>query len=151
MFDSVPASESGSSVSGLDLFEVAQEVLESMLGTLEPGALDGRDAAVGVSYFATLENMAAAGKALCAARVAQTRQWRIAGDRTPAHWMARATGCSMAEALAATQVPEKLRGLPETDAQFRAGGADPHPDPPHRRGRDRGSRRRDAATGDGAA
>ena len=106
---------------GLDLFEEALEVLDSMLGTLDPGALDGADAAVGVSFFSTLENMAAAGKALCAARVTETRHWRKTGDRTPAHWLARTTGCSMGEALAATQVPGRLRHLPETDAQFRSG------------------------------
>ncbi len=127
MFDLVRGSPeveavwSGPVAKGLSLFEDALEVLESMLGTLEPAALDGANAAVGVSYFSTLENIAAAGKALCAARVAETAHWRSKGDRTPAHWVARTTGCSMAEALAATQVPERLRRLPQTDRQFRDG------------------------------
>ena len=103
-------------------FDEVHEALEVALGTLEPGAASGQEAAVGVALFAAIENMAAAGKALCAARVAETRHWRIAGDRTAAHWVARTTGCSMAEALAATQVPERLRSLPATDAEFRSGG-----------------------------
>ena len=105
-----------------DLFEEVHEAMEVALATLEPGAASGQDAAIGVALFSVIENMAAAGKALCAARVAETRQWRIAGDRTAAHWVARTTGCSMAEALAATQVPERLRSLPATDAEFRSGG-----------------------------
>ena len=120
MFDSVDVrSQFESEAPGaLDLFEEALEVLESMVGTLEPGTLDGPEAAVGVTFFSALENIAAAGKALCAARLAQTYHWRALGDRTPAHWVARTTGCSMAEAMAATQVPGRLRQLPETDAGF---------------------------------
>lgn len=105
-----------------DLFDEVHEAMEVALGTLEPGAASGQDAAVGVALFSIIENMAAAGKALCAARVAETRHWRIAGDRTAAHWVARTTGCSMADALAATQVPERLRALPATDVEFRSGG-----------------------------
>lgn len=106
-------------------FEVLEDVTEwlgMVVRDFEPGARDGASAAVGVTLFATIEKLAAAGKALCAARVAETRHWRIAGDRTPAHWVARNTGCSMGEARPATEIPERLRKLPETNAQFRAGG-----------------------------
>ena len=105
-----------------ETLEDVHELLAFVVSDFEAGALDGEDAAVGVSLFDSIEKLAAAGKALCAARVADTRHWRRAGDRTPAHWLARTTGCSMGEALSATQVPERLRHLPETDSQFRAGG-----------------------------
>lgn len=104
------------------VLEDVNEWLSMVVRDFESGAYGGADAAVGVALFATIEKMAAAGKALCAARVAETRHWRVAGDRTAAHWVARHTGCSMGEALAATQVPERLRHLPDTDAEFRAGG-----------------------------
>lgn len=131
MFDSVETADSPSwadgpgwpePVSGLGLFDETHESLERMLGGLLVGALDGPQAAVGVALFSTLKNMAAAGEALCAARVAQTHHWRATGDRTAAHWVARHTGSSMAEALAAIEVPSRLPKLPDTDAQFRAGG-----------------------------
>ncbi|HUR49325.1 MAG TPA: hypothetical protein VMY88_07365 [Acidimicrobiales bacterium] len=112
----------GSTDADFEVLEDVTEWLGIVVRGLEPGALDGPGAATGVAVFAAIENMAAAGKALCATRVARTRHWRIAGDRTPAHWVARTTGCSIAEAMAATQVPERLGALPETDAQFRAGG-----------------------------
>lgn len=105
-----------------DVVDDVYELLSSVVKNLEPDSLDGTDAAVGVALFSAVEKVAAAGKALCAARVAETRHWRAVGDRTPAHWVARNTGCSMAEALAATQVPERLRSLPATDERFRAGG-----------------------------
>ena len=105
-----------------DLFGEVHESMERALASLEPGVGTGQDAAVGVALFSIIKNMAAAGEALCAARVADTRHWRLSGDRTPAHWFARTTGSSMGEALAAVQVPERLRTLPATDAEFRAGG-----------------------------
>lgn len=109
--------------SGLfDLFDEVHRSMERTLAALEPGAASGEDAAVGVALFSVIKNMAAAGEALCAARVAETRHWRLSGDRTPAHWFARTTGSSMGEALAAVQVPERLGSLPATDAEFRAGG-----------------------------
>lgn len=105
-----------------DLFDKVHASMERTLAGLEPGAASGEEAAVGVALFSIIKNMAAAGEALCAARVADTRHWRLSGDRTPAHWFARTTGSSMGEALAAVQVPERLRTLPATDAEFRAGG-----------------------------
>ena len=103
------------------LIEEADELLESAVRRLEPGALDGQSAAMGVVFLNAIAKKAAAGMALCAARAAEAREFRRCGDRTPAHWLARVTGVSMAEALAALQVPDRLRALPETDKAFRDG------------------------------
>ena len=114
---------SGEPLNGLfDLFDEVHESMERTLAALEPGAATGEEAAIGVALFSIIKNMAAAGEAMCAARVGETRHWRLSGDRTPAHWFARTTGSSMGDALAAVQVPERLRSLPATDAEFRSGG-----------------------------
>jgi len=89
---------------------------------LEPGALDGEVAAMAVVLFAGIEKVAAAAKARCAARVADTNFWRRQGDHTSAHWVARTTGSSMAEARACVEVPPRLGQLPDTDERFTHGG-----------------------------
>ena len=106
----------------LDILEDAHEIVSNAIRGFEARALDGEDAAMGLVFFAGLRKLASAGEAFCAARVAETNYWRRDGDRTPAHFVARVTGSSMAEAMAATQVPERLRALPQTDHEFRAGG-----------------------------
>lgn len=104
-----------------DVLEDAHAWLRLVVSDLDPGSLSGEDAATGVVFFAELEKLAAAGKAFCASRVKESGYWRRQGDRTPAHFIARVSGCSMAEARAATEVPERLRRLPTTDGQVRDG------------------------------
>ena len=107
------------------MFEVLEDVhawLRLVVSDVDREGLSGEDAAMGVVFFAEVEKLAAAGKAFCAARVKETHYWQRQGDRTPAHFVARVSGCSMAEARAATEVPDRLRSLPATDEEFRTGG-----------------------------
>ena len=66
--------------------------VEAVVAGLEPGVLLASDAAEMVSTFARLERMAAAGKAICARRVAESRVWCRRGDKSPAHWLAATLG-----------------------------------------------------------
>ncbi len=59
---------------------------------LEPRALEVSEAEELVEQFSALEKVAAAGKALAARRVADSGLWRDRGERSPAHWMAKAHG-----------------------------------------------------------
>ena len=43
------------------------------------------------------------------------------GDRSPAHWMARATGTSLGQAAGALATAQRLQELPATDEAFRSG------------------------------
>ena len=104
-----------------DVLEDTHSWLRLVVSDLDPASMSGEDAAMGVVFFAEVEKLAAAGKAFCAARVKESGYWRRQGDRTPAHFVARVSGCSMAEARAATEVPERLRSLPNTDNEFREG------------------------------
>src|SRR4051812_17089173 len=63
--------------------------LLSMLRRLDPALLTGPQAAALVEWFAEVERLAAAGRALVADRAAETNQWRREGDRSPEHWLAR--------------------------------------------------------------
>ena len=106
------------------MFEKAAEarrLLESVLAVLEPEVLEGPLAERLVAEFSAIEKLGAAGKALCARRVADSGAWRRQGDRSPAHWMARATGTSLGQAAGALATAQRLQELPATDEAFRSG------------------------------
>lgn len=95
------------------MFDVLEDVhawLRLVVSDVDREALSGEDAAMGVVFFAEVEKLAAAGKAFCASRVKETHYWQRQGDRTPAHFVARVSGCSMAEARAATTA-SRLTGV----------------------------------------
>ncbi|HYD09754.1 MAG TPA: hypothetical protein VEA78_06600, partial [Acidimicrobiales bacterium] len=93
--------------------------LRSVVSALSPEAMSGADAVRGVEIFGELERLAAAGKALCAARVASTSAWAASGDRSPADWLAKQTGSTVAAARGALKVAESL--TPEVDDALRSG------------------------------
>lgn len=104
-----------------DLAEV-REQLQSMVTALDADMLDPCDAERLVGEFATIEHVAAAGKALAARRVADSGRWRRAGERSEAEWLARATGDSVGAARAALDTAAKVAELPATSSAFRSGG-----------------------------
>ena len=94
---------------------------EKALVELETGEVLASRASEMVAEFARLEHLAAAGRALCGARVAETKVWSAAGDKSPANWFARASGTSAGAAHGLLQAAEQMRELPEVAEAFRAG------------------------------
>jgi Domain of unknown function (DUF222) len=95
--------------------------LEEVLRDLDPGRVDGRDAAELLDVFARGERLCAAAKTLLARRVAETGVWREGGHRSAAHWVAETTGETVGAACRAIETARALGELRETDAAFRAG------------------------------
>ncbi len=95
--------------------------LRSMLRRLDAAVLTGPQAVVLLGWFAEVERLAAAGKALVAVRAAETNQWRRDGDRSPEHWLARETGTTVGAAREALDTARRLCDLPATDAAVRDG------------------------------
>ncbi|MGH8985521.1 MAG: DUF222 domain-containing protein [Acidimicrobiia bacterium] len=95
--------------------------LESVARDLEPGCLDGRDAAALVELVARGERICASIKALAARRVDETKVWRDDGHRSAGHWLAERSGETVGAATRALETVRALDDLPETDAAFRAG------------------------------
>jgi hypothetical protein len=95
--------------------------LQSLVAGLDADVLEPVEAERLVGEFATIEHVAAAGKALAARRVAESGRWRRAGERSEAEWLARATGDSVGAARATLETAAKMRELPATDAAFRGG------------------------------
>ncbi|HZJ52223.1 MAG TPA: hypothetical protein VFF07_15610, partial [Actinomycetota bacterium] len=73
----------------------AEQIIEKVVAGLQPEVLDSETAAKLVERFAHIERTAAAGKTLCAGRVADSGAWRKEGDRSAAQWVARTTKTSV--------------------------------------------------------
>jgi hypothetical protein len=91
----------------------------------DPALVSAADATVAVGEFAEMERLAAAGKMLAAKRVADAATWKASGDRSPADWLARASGSSVGEAAGVLETAEQLRALPATEEAVRAGRLSP--------------------------
>lgn len=79
------------------------------------------DAARVVEHASGIEKMAAAVKALAAARVADTELWKRDGDRSAAHHFARTMGVSVSQAQETLTTARRLADLPETTQAALAG------------------------------
>jgi hypothetical protein len=100
---------------------IALEQVRSVVRRVEPSALTGPESVDLLGWFAELERLAAAGKALVAGRAAETNQWRADGDRSPEHWLARRSGTTVGAARDVLDTARRLERLPETDRAVRAG------------------------------
>lgn len=95
--------------------------LQSVVRALDPSVLEPRDAERLVTVLGRVERMAAAGKALCAKRVAESGAWRASGARSEADWLARVTGETVGVARRTLDTVGQLEGLEAAAAAFRSG------------------------------
>jgi hypothetical protein len=95
--------------------------LQRVVARLDADVLDPATAERLVAEFATIEHVAAAGKALAARRVAASGRWRRSGQRSEAEWLARTTGESVGAARAALDTAAAVADLPQIDAALRSG------------------------------
>ena len=98
-----------------------RDQLQLLVANLDADALDPVAAQRLVADFATIEHVAAAGKALAAKRVADSGQWRRSGARSEAEWLARQTGESVGAARATIETAKRVGELPATGDAFRRG------------------------------
>jgi hypothetical protein len=100
-----------------------RDQLKGFVKALEPGVYDPLGAKRLVGELAEIERLAATGKALMAARVADTDRSRKA--RSTAKWLAEQSGSSVGEAAAAMQTAEQISKLPHTEEALRDGRISP--------------------------
>jgi len=99
----------------------AINLLRRALASLEPRTFDGDGAARLLKLFAEAERLAAAGKALMARRVEETKLWKHDGHRSAASWLAAATGSSVGTAIGTLETARRLEDLPTTAEAQRQG------------------------------
>ena len=95
--------------------------LQGLVAGLDADVLAPEEAERLVGEFATIEHVAAAGKALAARRVAESGRWRRTGERSEAEWLARTTGESVGAARAALETAAAIAELPAVSSALRSG------------------------------
>lgn len=103
-----------------DLVELRRQ-LQRLVAGVDAAVIDPAVAETLVGEFATIEHVAAAGKALAARRVAESGLWRRSGDRTEAEWLARTTGDSVGSARAVLETAAVIDELPAVSVALRRG------------------------------
>jgi uncharacterized protein DUF222/HNH endonuclease len=102
------------------LMEIRQEIgdLASWLHREEPGPKESESL---LAEITALENTCASMRVLLSARLAQTELWRKKGERSAAHWVAKATGTTVGQAVGTLETAKRLERLPGTAEVFRTG------------------------------
>ena len=95
--------------------------LRAMVRQLGPSTCSAADAVALVDWFAEVERLAVAGKALAARVAAAGGAWRGAGDRSAADWLAKRTGTTVGEARCVLETAERLAPSAPADEAFRRG------------------------------
>lgn len=104
-----------------DQLKHAIATLEETVGALDPGVLEPSYALDLVKLFSKVEKLGAAGKALAAERVASSGSWKLEGDRSPAHFLARTTGDSVGASVTAIETARRMSELDLANEAFRSG------------------------------
>ena len=99
----------------------AARVLEAMVSGIDVDTLTGEGATRLVKRLVVHERVVASVRAKAAKRAADANQWRHAGERSPASWLASLTGTTTGQAAAELETAEKLVDLPATAAARAAG------------------------------
>jgi hypothetical protein len=95
--------------------------LRDIVRGLDAEVLEPASATALVEWFAEVERLAAAGKALAARRVETSGAWRASGERSAADWLAARTGSTLSDARRALEVAAHVEAAPKTDDALRAG------------------------------
>ena len=98
-----------------------EAALSSMVRDLDALVLTGVDAKTLVGFFSCLEHLAAAGKAMCALRVASTGAFELDGHRHAGEWLAAESGDSLGSAVSVLEAAQAVSKLPELEHAFRSG------------------------------
>jgi transcriptional regulator with XRE-family HTH domain len=104
-----------------EIERIAEDLREAVAG-LDPGCLEGRDAARLTEVAAEGEKLFGAAKVLLAQRTAETNAWRRTSHAASAEqWLAEVSGCTEGAAREAFATAQRLGGLPATAEKVRSG------------------------------
>lgn len=98
-----------------------EAALSRLVKGLDTCVLTGADAKMLVGFFSRLEHLAAAGKALCALRVASSGAFENDGHRHVGEWLAAESGDPVGGAVSLLEAAEALVKLPDLEEAFRSG------------------------------
>jgi len=103
--------------------------LNRLVVGLDVEAIAGEHAKELVVWFSRVEHMAAAGKTLCARRVAAAGAFQESGQRSAASWLANETGDNLGTAINLLETAHQLKDLPALEDALRRGDLSPRRPP----------------------
>ena len=101
--------------------DLAAGGLEAMVTALDVATLTGEAATRLVKRLVTAERVLATARSRAAKRATEANQWRHAGERSAASWLANLAGTTTGQAAAELETTKQLEGLPATQAARAAG------------------------------
>jgi hypothetical protein len=97
------------------------EELRDLASWLQREHLGDKEAVSLLQEVTALENTCSAMRVLLSGRIATTKAWQKEGDRSAAHWVARATKTTVDQAVSTLEAARRLEKLPGTAEAFREG------------------------------
>ncbi|HEX2149075.1 MAG TPA: HNH endonuclease [Actinomycetota bacterium] len=94
--------------------------LQNLLSDLDASAFGQTETKELFEQFVLIERLGAAGKSLMGVQAAETKLW-WEGYRSPAHYVADKSKCTVNHAAEMLHTVEHMKDLPRTDRAFRAG------------------------------
>jgi hypothetical protein len=102
------------------LREVAQEIRE-VVSCIRRERLGAEDAVSLLNELGRIENTCASARVLLSRRIAESTLWQDKGERSAAHFVARATRTTVAKAVETLETAKHLEELPSTAEAFQKG------------------------------
>jgi hypothetical protein len=103
------------------MFETLKEIrreIRDVASWIRREVLPGEQAASLLQEIGAIENTCASLRVLLSGRVAETSLWQKQGDRSAAHWVARATLTTVTRAAESLETAKRLEALPATAETF---------------------------------
>ena len=104
-----------------DTLAELEDGMRGYAAAFNAGRLSTEQVAMALKGAVVIERLAATVKALAAARVADTKAWKAAGDRSAAHHLARSAGTAVGQARKVIDTARRLHALPALAAAARSG------------------------------
>jgi Domain of unknown function (DUF222)/HNH endonuclease len=102
------------------LREVAQEIRD-VVSWIRRERLGAEDAVSLLNELGRIENTCASARVLLSRRIAESTLWQDKGERSAAHFVARATRTTVAKAVETLETAKHLEELPSTTEAFQEG------------------------------
>jgi hypothetical protein len=104
-----------------DRLREIREELRDLASWLQREVVGEKEAVSLLREVTALENTCSAMRVLLSGRIAETKAWQKEGDRSAAHWVARATKTTVGHAVGTLETAKRLERLPGTAEAFREG------------------------------
>jgi hypothetical protein len=102
------------------LSEIGEEIRD-LVSWIRRERVDGEEAISLLEEIGRIENTCASARVLLSGRIGESKLWKNRGERSAAHFVARATRTSVSRAVGVLEMATRLEELPRTTGAFEEG------------------------------